>query len=1144
VHSLGGKLIFSATDLSNFLACSHLTTLTRRTATGGPAPPRYPDPGREVLQQRGLEHERNFLARCLEKGPANVADLTRHRDEPLGPGRYTRHAEATGDAMRDGADVVYQGCLFDGTWLGFPDFLQRVDRPSTFGAWSYEVVDTKLAREAKAGALLQVLLYADLLERAQGVAPDLVHLALGGPDKPFETFRVKDYAAYFRSIRQRFLDFVTPQPTELRMACGPVPHCQLCDWDEICTRERREVDHLSFVAGITRQQRRALDERGISTLEALGDLDLGETPRLDGVSRTALARIHMQARIQLRGRRENAHLHELLRPIVANEGLGALPPPSEGDLFFDLEGDPYAFESGIEYLFGVADGHGEYTARWSLDPTAERATFEWFIDLVLDELEHDPGLHVYHYAPYEPTALKRLAGRHDTRIDELDRLLRAGVFVDLYRVVRQGLRASVESYSIKKMEPFYAYGRQIDLRQASGALASFEAWLQLGGTRETGEALLGPIEGYNRDDCLSTLALRSWLETLRAQLVSEGGEDVPRPSAESQEASAELTERLREARALVARLTAGVRELREQRSPEQEARWLLAQMLEYHRRESKSTWWRYYNWLGMSDEELVEDGSVIGDLEYVRVVGEQKRSDIHRYRFPPQEHALKPGTETRDPVTRSGAGQIVALNEAAGTLDLKREKGSDTPHPRALIPFEYVNDEVMQASLLRIGHAVADHGLVRTVPCPSAVDLLLATSPRTGQAPGTSLIHPDELSLDAAIRLVAELDHSILPIQGPPGAGKTYTGARMIVAELARGRRVGVTATSHKVISHLLREVCEAAGDSGLYFQGIQKGTQEQWCEAGAILPTTHNARVREALETGEAQLAAGTAWLWSRADMRAAVDVLFIDEAGQFSLANALAVAPAASSLVLLGDPQQLQQPQQGLHPPGAEVSALDHLLQGHATVPSDRGLFLEQTWRLHPAICAFTSELYYEDRLRSRPGLERQRVSGNAPVTGNGLRWLPVEHEGNQNDSPEEAAEVAALVGALLGAGLTVSTSEFPFKRLALEDILVVSPYNAQVAALEKVLPEGARVGTVDRFQGQEAPIVLYSMASSTAEEAPRGMEFLYDPHRMNVATSRAQCLVIVVANQRLLFPECRTPAQMRMANGLCRYLELIGT
>ena len=235
-----------------------------------------------------------------------------------------------------------------------------------------------------------------------------------------------------------------------------------------------------------------------------------------------------------------------------------------------------------------------------------------------------------------------------------------------------------------------------------------------------------------------------------------------------------------------------------------------------------------------------------------------------------------------------------------------------------------------------------------------------------------------EASLDAAIRLVATLDRSVLPIQGPPGSGKTYTGARMILAELAKGRKVGVTATSHKVISNLLEEVYDAATKAGTTVIGIQKADEHQWCQIGAIEQADDNAAILDALTSGRAHLAAGTAWLWSREDMAGTLDVLFIDEAGQFSLANALAVAPAATNLVLLGDPRQLQQPQQGLHPPGTDISALEHLLGGRVTMPGDRGLFLDQTWRLHPEICAFTSEIYYDDRLTSRPGLERQRVAG----------------------------------------------------------------------------------------------------------------------------------------------------------------------
>ena len=550
-------------------------------------------------------------------------------------------------------------------------------------------------------------------------------------------------------------------------------------------------------------------------------------------------------------------------------------------------------------------------------------------------------------------------------------------------------------------------------------------------------------------------------------------------------------------------------------------------------------WWRYFHWREMSEEELIEDPSALGGLEYLGEVRKVKRSLVHRYRFPPQDHALEPGKKTHDPATGQPAGEIVALDDGARTIDLKRGKTSDVPHPLALIPYEFVSAEIMHSSLMRIARDVAERGFEGSQR--SVGDLLLASPPRTGQHPGESLIRPGSPALDAAIRLVASLDHSVLPIQGPPGSGKTYTGARMILAELARGRKVGITATSHKVISNILKEVCDAS--KGVSLIGIQKAEEEDWCGIAAIERTNENGTILDALQSGRVHLAAGTAWLWSREEMAGAVDVLFIDEAGQFSLANALAVAPAAKSLVLLGDPRQLQQPRQGLHPPGTDVSALDHLLGGQATMPADRGLFLDQTWRLHPAICEFTSEIYYDGRLTSRPGLERQRVEGTEQATGSGLRWVPVAHSGNQNESPEEATTIAALVRHLLENESTWTNHKGEEARIDLNDILIVAPYNAQVAAIEQVLRAGARVGTVDKFQGQEAPIVIYSMASSSAEDASRGMEFLYSQNRLNVATSRARCLVILVANGQLLFPECRTPVQMRLANGLCRYFELAG-
>ncbi|MEX2284819.1 MAG: TM0106 family RecB-like putative nuclease [Gemmatimonadota bacterium] len=1140
MQRIDNRLVFSATDLSNFLACQHLTLMDRRTASGGPRPPKYDDPALELLWKRGLEHEQAWLTAQRAGGDKRIVEIAEPSKELQPSDRWPLYAARTIGAMRAGADLIYQGALFDGTWLGRADFLQRVDLPSQLGDWSYEVVDTKLAREAKGGALLQVLLYSDLLAKVQGMEPTEVHLALGGPDARTHTFRVADYAAYFRSIRQRFLKQVTDAPDLLPRGAEPMPHCDICAWKGTCADERRELDHLALVAGISRSQRRALAGRGVVTMEGLAALTLPLAERMETVNATTLVRIHGQARIQVQGRRENRPLHELLLPVAEEQGLARLPPLSPGDLFFDLESDPYALTLGIEYLFGFADVTGDYTGWWALDRAAERRVFERFIDFIMTRLQQYPDLHIYHYAPYETTALKRLMGRFGSRAEEVDRLLRGKVLVDLYRVVKQALRASVESYSIKKMEPFYQFERAVDLREASTALAHFGAWLELGVEGGGGgtDQLRTDIEGYNRDDVLSTLRLRDWLESLRSE-VEQSGTTVPRPGPESSEPSEPLKEKQIAINALVDRLASDVPADEPSRTPEQHARWLMAQLLEFHRREDKSMWWEYFRCIELSPDELIEDGATLGGLEYVGVVDAVKRSQIHRYRFPKQEHDLTDSDEAVDAETQNSAGEIWAVDDAACTIDLKRGTGSKVPHPRSLVPFKDVREDALRDSILRVGAAVAEHGLTVANPYRSAVDLLMRNPPGCGQALGAALALDGESPIAAGIRLLQTIDGSVLPIQGPPGAGKTYTAARMVLAALADGKRVGVTSNSHKVIANLLDEIGSAAAEAGVAINGIQKCSEQQKCVSPQIAIAKNNDAVLEALQTGEARLAAGTAWLWSDAKLTSSVDVLFIDEAGQFSLANTVAVAPSAASMVLLGDPQQLDQPMQGVHPPGVNVSALDHLL-GESTVPPDRGLFLDQTWRLHPSICAFTSEIFYSGRLQSRAGLERQNVQGPAPLSGNGLRFIPVAHQGNENDSPEEVEAIARLVD-LAVAHCSWTDAKGETHKIGLRHILIVAPYNAQVSAIADRLPAGARVGTVDKFQGQEAPIVIYSMATSSAEEAPRGMQFLYSPNRLNVATSRARCLAIVIASPQLFLPDCRTPEQMRLANAFCRFQEL---
>jgi uncharacterized protein len=408
-------------------------------------------------------------------------------------------------------------------------------------------------------------------------------------------------------------------------------------------------------------------------------------------------------------------------------------------------------------------------------------------------------------------------------------------------------------------------------------------------------------------------------------------------------------------------------------------------------------------------------------------------------------------------------------------------------------------------------------------------------------ADGSPVRLAGEKPLDAGVRIGPLIAAGVLPIQGPPGTGKTHTGGHMICELVRQGKKVGIVANGHEVIRNLLNKVIEVAEETYTPLVCIQKpkGGSSQDATDRLRFAKKSNSEIFAALAT-DCSVAGGTAWLWSAEDAFETLDILFVDEAAQMSLANVVAVSQAARAVVLLGDPQQLDQPMQGSHPDGTDCSALDHLLSGKQTISSDEGLFLDVTWRLHPEICAFTSELFYENKLEAKAEAARQRVNAKGIANGTGLRFLPVEHSGNQNCSPEEADVIAKLVDELLTQGATWIDREGNEKLLEISDILIIAPYNAQVFEIQRRLPK-ARVGTVDKFQGQEAPVSIYSLASSSHADAPRGMEFLYSLNRLNVATSRAKCVTILVGSPQVFEPECRTPRQIQLANAFCRYLEL---
>lgn len=1127
---LSGQIRLAATDLSNHLACRHVTTLDLQLARGERDAPQWAAPDLKIIQELGLRHESAYLKFLEQEKRLHVENLSKIGHE----GELLRETERL---MAEGVDVIAQGALGNGSWYGRPDVLLRVERPGKW-AWSYEVQDTKLAKETKATTLVQLSLYSELLSVVQGVEPEFLWVIPARRSFVGEAYRLAEYAAYYRYVKRRLLQAVVngiagtyPEPVE---------HCNVCRWFRGCDQQRRADDHLSLVAGIRRQQQEELEEWDVTTMAKLAALPVPLKNRPKRGTREGLERVREQARVQVEGRSERKLKYEPL-PVAQEFGLARLPEPALEDMFVDLEGDPFAGDCGQQYLFGFAakDASGKlaYYRQWTITAAEEKRGFEWLMDEIGRRWIADPQMHVYHFGANEPAAFKRLMGQYATREDELDRMLRAGLFVDVHRVFRQGLRASVEEYSLKKLEAFCGFTRNTSLEDSRAAMRYVEHRLELDrNLDDMPDEVRAALEGYNADDCLATAALRDWLEERRSELIAKG-EFIPRPLAGDPEPSKELDERQKRVAALVAELTAGVPVESNCRSREQQAKWLLAQLLDWHRREDKAAWWEGFRLAELDDEALLEERSGLGGLRFLERLKEERKIPVDRYSFEKQETEVRPGEDLY--YKREKFGTVAAVDLGRRILDVKKTRKSAQLHPGAVYLWDRPITVKEQAeALYRVGTWAADNGLDAPGSYRAARDLMLSHAPRliAGETLQRLPLEPTEVT---ASRIAAAMNETIFAIQGPPGAGKTYTGARMICRLVKQGKKIGITALSHKVIRKLLEEVAQAAElDQVRDVHCLQKHESE--ASTDEIRVVQENEEVWEALASGRANVAGGTSWVWASEAAFECVDVLFIDEAGQMALADVISVAQAAKNIVLIGDPQQLERPLKGSHPDGSEKSALQHLLGEHKTISPQTGLLLPETWRLHPAICTFTSELFYEGRLRSRPLLEKRVLDGHPWLNGAGLWYVPVEHAGNQNSSGEEVEAIGRIVETLLQAGVKWYRSEGNPKAVAADDILIVAPYNAQVADLSARLPE-MRIGTVDKFQGQEAPVVIYSLTTSSPEDAPRGMEFLYSLNRLNVATSRAQTAVIVVGSPRLFEPECHTPRQMQLANALCRYLEM---
>ena len=1099
----------SASDLKRFTACPHATRLDLAYLQGDDLTPVEDSEDTILLQNRGERHEAEYLS--LLEAEDKVVVRIETEGVPL-----KESVDATRAALVAGPDIVYQGALADGMWGGYADFLERVPVPSELGPFSYEVTDTKLKRKPVPDHVFQLALYSDLLAEVQGRAPERAHIQLGLGERA--SIRLAEYSDYARLTRRQLEDFVREPPPTRPIPCA---FCDLCRWREHCAGEWKKTDSLYQVAGIRKSQAVKLEVAGVQTMEALARHE-GKVPRL--ADETA-EKLREQARLQ--HARKTGEPSFKLRPPVAGKGFDLMPRPAPGDLFYDIEGDPHYTEAesdGLEYLHGVWDGK-EFTALWAHDRAAEKEALASLFNRFKEHFAQHPDAHVYHYAPYEITALRRLAMRHGLGEARLDCWLREGRFVDLYAVVRNGVFASEPSYSLKDMEAFYDMPRDGAVASGGDSVVAYEEW------RETGkDEILVEIKEYNRLDCLSLEKLRDWLIGIRPK--------GPWPQAREGETPGSTREQ-EENEGLVNELAAS--------GLPEERRNMLYNLGVFHWREKKPQAWAVFDAASKDFEELCDDMECLAGLvasgksslderEYSYPSQETKlrhrqRRSLREYFYPPQETKLRKGQSAR--FARQDGFTLVDIVK----LDRSRRKillccsGEPPPDRLDLLPNFALNPRPIPEAIREV---VTDQcGSCRN----RAAEDVLSRNPPRFRGPSPLPLDGDTGALQGLIKAVQALDRSVLPVQGPPGTGKTYVAARAILALVRDGRRVAVSSNSHEAIRNVLMECVRALREESVNDVGIahkvsgRTDLPEEYKKVVSCVTDNQGAAIHSARIVG------GTAWLFSRDELRGAFDCLFVDEAGQVPLANLIAMSNAADNLVLVGDPRQLPQVTQGAHPHPASLSCLDWMLGEGKNVDPEHGIFLPETWRMHPELCAYVSTQFYGSRLHSHPSTALQCVEASG-LPSFGAWRVPVPHEGCAQISSEEREAIRCTVDKLLAGKWTGRDgAPRPFRE---SDIIVVAPYNAQVNELSDALP-GIRVGTVDKFQGQEAPVALVSMTASTAEETSRGLDFLLSRERLNVAVSRGQALSLMFASPRLLHTGCATVEQMRLVNALCALPEV---
>jgi uncharacterized protein len=1073
------KIILSPSDLTQYSGCEYSTYLSLQKLKGYQIDETIQDDFNKIIVKKGLEHELNYL-NFLKTSKIKITEI----DDSLSP---DKKSQKTSEALAKRDPIIFQAALEYGHWSGIADFL-------IWEKTGYTIVDTKLKKNPSPEYISQIIIYASILENLNIPLTGLGRIISPSTEQSDEfntfEFKISEFSQYVKLRKEAIEDYISNNQPSYPAPCS---YCDLCNFSGFCKTQWRENLSIFELPYATKLQEKRLREVGANSLEKLTKLE----KKPEKMAPHTFEKLKARASLRLPRLKGGTPEFKYLGPEIITFENAILPKPNNKDIYFDIEGDPL-IDSGLEYLFGVLNGPDEtalFEDIWAHNPEGEKKATQKVIRKLHEHCVSFPNAHIYHYNAYEINALRKLSQKYSILEDELDALLRADKFVDLYPIVQQAIITSEPGVSLKDLEIFFLKGsRAQEITNAASSVVMYEKWLELAEPR-----ILDEIKLYNEQDCRSLPLLQMWLinEVYPQNISFKEPKRLGDISSEVNEPNLD-----------------------------QEIETYLA-LQNYFKRDQKPYWWSYFDSYQADIEDLVLDSSILAGLSE-----NHEEDESFSFTFPEQEHKFSKGNNVTIIIPPSFHNKM----HAAKIEQLDNEEKYLTLRTNAPI------------SGVKMFH------LKGTPPPPTKqIENLIKTislSAKDKKQHKTSFNLLEKVQEDLAENNWVEhiIDHplinknnSVIYVQGPPGSGKTYQGGRFLgnFNTLPDNSLAIVTSQSHKAIEKLLLEAYRQRQTENMIF--IKYGGSAILEEKNIQHLNDYNSlalAIREAKASftplilgitiyGIAKLANE---YFSCDDCLA--DYLLIDEAGQYSTAAAFAASGVSKHTILLGDQNQLPNVSPGSHPLGTGNSIMQYTLGSDSIVPASNGLFLPTTRRLHPNICKYISDKFYKSKLVSHETCSDRKlvsISDDTKQDLSGIYLRKIQHEGCTQSSNEEVEEIQKLIDTLkehyaLKIGETTRNIED-------EDFIIIAPYNAQVKLLQSKLNDAIKVGTVDRFQGQEAPFAIYSMAASTAEDAPKGINFLLDKNRLNVAISRAQICSIVVCSKYLFNTKCNTIEQMKL-------------